>query len=162
LPGADPIEQRHFEPRADRHRQRRRHRRGLRRGQCPTHRRRERVFPMSRRTGRLRGLFLLLLLHPVAARAVPSSCTGPLPTFLDGVFPSSSCSGPLSPPACPSGCGGTSPSTLQNCQPPKIGAPTFSLNQQGDGTYTARWTLDIVAPWNNWGASNNPSGTLEV
>ena len=56
-----------------------------------------------------------------------------------------------------SGCGGFS-----NCQNPTIGSPAISILPQGGGSFTARMSVTVTAPWNQSVASSNPNGTLDM
>jgi hypothetical protein len=111
-------------------------------------------------------VYLVVFLFLVAIETAPTwavvaACSGDLPTSIDGVNVGTGCMGNATM-ACPSGCNNTNPIASRNCQTPVIGAPTPSITQQSDGTYTARWTFDIKAPGNYSGSMDNPGGALQV
>ena len=56
-----------------------------------------------------------------------------------------------------SGCGG-----FNNCQVPTVGSPSIVILPQGGGTFTARMTVQVTAPWNESVAISNPNGTLDM
>src|ERR1700709_1279457 len=56
-----------------------------------------------------------------------------------------------------SGCGG-----FNNCQVPPVGSPSIVILPQGGGTFTARMTVQVTAPWNQSVAISNPNGTLDM
>ena len=59
-------------------------------------------------------------------------------------------------------CSGNGCNFTHNCRIPTVSGPSLEVLPEAGGTYTARLSLEVHAPWNDWAASANPNGTLDM
>ena len=103
--------------------------------------------------------FLFLLAADAHAQC-PAFCTGSLNAGQCGVDdavcegrPADYSSGP---------CSGNGCNFTHNCRDPTVSGPSLEVLPEPGGTFTVRLTLDVRAPWNDWAATSNPNGTLDM
>jgi hypothetical protein len=100
--------------------------------------------------------------HPALAQSctIPEQCTGQLTTGACG-YAGTNCSPPPAGGMCSSNGVGSCSGTW-NCTPPIATVQGVQILPAGNGTYTARLPIDVVAPFNSWAAVNYPNSALQV
>jgi RHS repeat-associated protein len=111
-------------------------------------------------------LLVLLLVGTGPSRELLAQCT--IPENCSGDLSVGACGytdGVCKPPPGAMGCQGNGVGQCAgtyNCQPPTASPQGVQLLGGGGGTYTARLSVDVVAPFNGWATTNNPNGALNV
>ena len=104
--------------------------------------------------------------RPLQAQACTMSenCTGDLTTGGCGFDAGSACVPPPSVKGTCSGNGVGNCAGTYNCVAPIATPQGVQILGGSGGTYTARLTVDVVAPFNTWAGlnNNNPNGTLQL
>ena len=116
-------------------------------------------------------LGLLALASSAGAQCLTGGCSLDLPAGQCGIDDPVCAEGdPTMPPECcvsglpgmgcnPGGC-----NFLNNCRTPQVSEPLVYGVLEGNGTYTARLSVEVTARWNYWAGldDNNPNGRLAI